>query len=182
MSDFSKSRELCAEHLKATYDNPPIWAIVEVVTFGKISRLFELVNRADQASVAKFYGIRSDYLAKYMHHMSVLRNRCAHHARMYDLSFWANPTETAPYSFSEFKEWRQIKKRKGVRTNPKHPIFYQFALVYRLLKGCPKNVFDRDEWRNRVCRLFGTVPVIPDFDLKGNMGIPSDCKESWLWV
>lgn len=81
------SRERFIRHLRDTYDEllPPIWASVEVMSLGQISRWFSsLRHAADRNAIAEPYGIDEVLLASFLHHISVVRNICAHHARFWD--------------------------------------------------------------------------------------------------
>lgn len=87
ISGVEESREPFIRHLRDTYDEllPPIWASVEVMSLGQVSRWFgHLRHAADRNAIAATYGIDEVLLASFMHHISVVRNICAHHARLWD--------------------------------------------------------------------------------------------------
>lgn len=87
ISGVEDSRERFIGHLRDTYDEilPPIWASVEVMSLGQISRWFaNLRHAADRNAIAEPYGIDEVLLASFLHHISVVRNICAHHARFWD--------------------------------------------------------------------------------------------------
>ena len=82
--DFKKSPERFAKHHIENYEHPPIWAVVEVMTFGQLSHWFKGFrdpNILDQ--IRAFHGIKHRRTFKRMiHSASVLRNICAHHGRL----------------------------------------------------------------------------------------------------
>lgn len=87
VSGVEDSRERFIRHLRDTYDEllPPIWASVEVMSLGQISRWFSnLRYAADRNAIAEPYGVDEVLLASFLHHISVVRNICAHHARFWD--------------------------------------------------------------------------------------------------
>lgn len=87
VSGVEDSRERFIRHLRQTYDEllPPIWASVEVMSLGQISRWFSnLRHAADRNAIAEPYGVDEVLLASFLHHISVVRNICAHHARFWD--------------------------------------------------------------------------------------------------
>ena len=182
LKEYSNSRETCAIHLQDKYDNPPIWSLVETVTFGKLSFLFKSLTRQMKKTISDGYGIDSRYFGEYLQHMTVLRNKCAHHARLYDISLFPPTRPGYTFSFSELKEWRKLKSKYKVNLNPKRPIFYQFALVYRMLKNCPAIYFNRDDWKTRVCKCLNALPQTPDENLRLKLGIPPRPNHSFLWV
>jgi len=82
-----QSREGFIQHLRKTYDEhlPPIWAVVEVLSLGQISRLFSnLHHKSDRQAIAIDYGVDESLMTSFLHHVSVIRNICAHHSRLWD--------------------------------------------------------------------------------------------------
>ena len=82
-----QSRERFIRHLRDRYDEllPPIWASVEVMSLGQISRWFShLRHAADRNAIAADYELDETLLGSFLHHASVVRNICAHHARLWD--------------------------------------------------------------------------------------------------
>lgn len=72
-------------HYKREYSGKyPIWVILEVVPIGKLSRMYELLNKDIQIHIANCYnGIHYKRLVGYLKSISYLRNKCAHHSRIY---------------------------------------------------------------------------------------------------
>lgn len=166
--EFDRSDELCARHFRANYNNPPLWALIEVVSFGSLVRFFKTMSKQDQNDVSTAYGMRGDALASYLHHVSVIRNMCAHHARLIDHRF--------SYAFRPLKEW------KGLAVQDTSAFFYQCALLYRLLAPTATSCFSRDDWRTRLCRHLDIVPVSSANDPHYRAAIPVDALASPLWV
>lgn len=82
-----QSREIFIKHLRSTYDEllPPIWAAVEVMSLGQISSWIDnLRHAADRNAIAEGYGLDEILLTSALHHISVVRNICAHHGRLWD--------------------------------------------------------------------------------------------------
>ena len=165
--EFNRSDEVCAKHFRNTYDDPPLWAIVEVVSFGALVRLYRISSKADQNNISSLYGFRGDILASYLQHLVVVRNLCAHHSRMYDRRF--------SYKFPMPLAWRSIH---GVDTAM---LFSQFALIYRMLAPTDSSVFDRDVWRSNLCKFLKKIPKNPICDHSQRAGIPSSPLKSPLW-
>ena len=78
--------------------------------------------------------------------------------------------------FAALPEW------KGLAVPKWRPFFYQCALVYRFLKPTEKFVFDRDGWKDRLCKLLGEIPQNPVFDAKARAAIPDKPANSPFWV
>lgn len=87
IGDVERSKEKFIRHLVANYDEilPPIWAAVEVMSLGQISRWFSnLRHAADRNAIAGDYKLDEALLASFLHHVSIVRNICAHHGRLWD--------------------------------------------------------------------------------------------------
>jgi len=82
-----QSREDFIQHLRKTYDEalPPVWAVVEVLSLGQISRLYaNLRYKHDRQIIAADYGVDESLMISFLHHVSVIRNLCAHHSRLWN--------------------------------------------------------------------------------------------------
>jgi len=85
-----KSREKFILHLRHKYDEdlPPLWATCELMTFGEFSKWFtHTQSSALRNQVARAYGLDEITLASFLHHLAVVRNYCAHHARLWNREF-----------------------------------------------------------------------------------------------
>lgn len=93
--EIDRSNEDFIKHYKSKYSNPdtpPAWMALEVISFGALSRLYELLNKDDnKKAVAKLLGLNKvDILENWMHALSNLRNCCAHHSRVWNRRFIVN--------------------------------------------------------------------------------------------
>lgn len=79
---------LIVKHHKAKYnDKMPLWVMVELLSFSDISKLYSCMYYSEQNAIANKLGISADTLINHLHCLSVLRNKCAHAARLYDTKF-----------------------------------------------------------------------------------------------
>ncbi len=65
----------------------PLWVLVNVLTFGKITTFYNLMKPDDKVAVAKKFRIAYIELHKYMNMCSLARNQCAHDERFYSIRF-----------------------------------------------------------------------------------------------
>jgi len=62
----------------------PVWVIIELFTFGMLSRFYADLHTKDQKTLAKkLFGLNPKILASWLHCCTDLRNNCAHHDRLY---------------------------------------------------------------------------------------------------
>ena len=167
---IADSKERCIVHFKNNYggDQVPLWALVEVETFGPMTKLYENAVAAIQYEIAKVYGIGAKPLRSYLQHLRVLRNFCAHHARLIGRKF---------YGYSPFADWPRAAMKTDTRK-----LFHQFLFAYRMLKDVPAICFDREAWKRRVCDVFMHAPQTPCCNLAALMGVPVDVENSPLWM
>lgn len=89
----SKDREVFIQHHITNYNEVvPIWAIVEVLTLGQLSKLFSnLSPRIRNMISLKRYGQSNfEYVESWLYVAANYRNVCAHRSRLYNRMFTAS--------------------------------------------------------------------------------------------
>ena len=170
-AEIVRSNEPYIQHFKTNYlaDEIPIWAAVEVCSFGTLTKLYSNLKKPYQQKIARVYSIKCDILDSYLHHLVVMRNCCAHHARLFDRKF---------FGYRPLNEWRNTQNAAlDTRT-----FFAQLLLVYRMLRSLPQICFDRKRWRKGVFRLLSAAPSCAVFDISRIMDIPPNFRKSKLWL
>lgn len=80
--------ELIVKHHNEAYKNMmPLWVIVELISFSNLSKYYNSLYKSDKEAICKSVSIDSKYLSNWLHCMSVLRNRCAHGNRLYNIRY-----------------------------------------------------------------------------------------------
>lgn len=73
------------EHHNENYDGKlPVWVLVEIASFGMISKLYSNLNDDDQKNIAKAFNVRPYYLKGWLRSFVEIRNICAHYGRLYN--------------------------------------------------------------------------------------------------
>ena len=127
MESFKKEKNyykdsLIVKHHKAKYDSKmPLWVIVELMSFSNTSKLYSSMYISEKEKIADAVGVSYATLENHLHCLAVLRNKCAHAARLYNTQF--NP----PARFTK----QFLKKYPEVKNNS------LFAYVLVLLKRLP---------------------------------------------
>lgn len=89
--EFTRSRDTFAEHYREKYTAPalpPVWMAADLMSFGLLSKfLSDLKRRSDRQAIAKPFGLDEKVLTSFAHHMSHVRNICAHHGRLWNRRF-----------------------------------------------------------------------------------------------
>lgn len=126
--DYYKD-SLIVKHHKTKYNSKmPLWVMVELMSFSNLSKLYSSMYISEQNKIAQAVGIGRETLENHLHCISVLRNKCAHAARLYNTEFYP------PVRFtSEF-----LRKNPEVRNNS------LFAYTLVLLKRLPEQKSKRN--------------------------------------
>jgi abortive infection bacteriophage resistance protein len=161
--EVSRSKEGFICHLQNTYDEdlPPIWAMVEVMSFGKISNWYNNTRCGqDRNAVAVSYGLDEKILTSLLHHLTIVRNFCAHHARLWNREFTVIPTLPKQEMLSLCK----TDTRK---------IYNTLTLILYLMNQISLG----HHWKKRLMDLLKhhNIDTV-------SMGFPSDWKVRPLWV
>lgn len=70
--------------LAKRYRNVPIWAAIEVVSFGRLSNMIEYFSDRDSVKAsAAVLSVQWDPFGSVIHSLSVLRNLCCHHGQIW---------------------------------------------------------------------------------------------------
>lgn len=77
-------------HYMTNHGYIPLWVLVNVLTFGKITNFYLNLKETDKINIAKNFNINYKELHKYMKILGLSRNKCAHDERFFDLKFRSN--------------------------------------------------------------------------------------------
>lgn len=89
-----RSRDEFIRHYSEKYEGfpkLPLWMCTEVFSFGALSKMLKYVKEPMCREVAKTYDIQPKVLESWVHSLSVLRNICAHHGRLWNRMFGVSP-------------------------------------------------------------------------------------------
>ncbi len=91
LEELEKNKnEQCVNHYTNTYTippQPPIWTLIEILSFGQCVRMTKYLKRPNKNKIAKTYGVDEKFLLNWMQSLSFLRNLCAHHSRLWNRNF-----------------------------------------------------------------------------------------------
>ena len=142
------------EHYYQTYsapEIPPAWIVFEILPFGCVSRIYENLKRPYRKAVAEKFGIEESILQSWFHALSVLRNSCAHHSRIWNRKY--------PF---------KIKKANAFPELDTAERFYCFALIIDILLS---RIVQTPTWTQR---LKETINEFSDVVNPVQMGFPVD--------
>lgn len=69
----------------------PFYALVEIFSFGTLSKFFKNLKNPDKKAIASTYQIAFPYLESWIESISYVRNICAHYGRLYNTKLTKKP-------------------------------------------------------------------------------------------
>ena len=167
--EIERSQEHFIKHYRKKYTNPtrpPAWMTLEVLSFGTLSKMFENLSRsAEKKAIAAHFGLDILVLESWLHHVSVLRNICAHHGRLWNREFSSMPI--LPKNAKN--TW--IQNDKLLRANKLYTSLC--CLRYLLNVISPKNNFK--------VKIDELLIAYPNINLKA-MDFQKNWKSEYLWL
>lgn len=172
-------------HLEARYDGTlPIWVLTEVLDFSDVSRLYDGLFAKDQWAIAEKLGIlvnddklspnqrtkvrKSHPLARWLEQMTVVRNTCAHHSRVWNRSF--APVSTAAV--------RTIDELRSLPLGQSERLYGALLVIGYFLQEVSPGSTWMSKVRNLIEDSFAKIPG----RVEGEMGFPEHWREEQLWA
>lgn len=166
--EVERSQEIFIEHYLDTYHEPPLpplWSACEVMSFGQLSRwVGNLKFRADRQAIASIYGLDERVFISFLHHLTTVRNLCAHHARLWNRRFTITmrlprPTASGSAPFNPAAD---------------RNLYNTLVMLGSLLRI----VSPGSSWAQRVRMLVSITPEVAP----SAMGFPSSWGSEPLWT
>jgi len=171
-SEYDRSKEVHIKHYKKKYgepDLPPLWAAVDIMTFGQFSHwLSNLKRKSVRAKIARPYGLDEEVLASFLHHLTVVRNICAHHGRLWNRSM------TVTFKLPRSKPAALIEAiDHGPDPNQAPRKLYNTLVMTAWFLDC---ISPDHHFRQRLCDLIDTHQIETSA-----MGFPEQWRNCGFW-
>ncbi|MBF0503338.1 MAG: Abi family protein [Candidatus Riflebacteria bacterium] len=161
--EVERSRETFVEHFRKTYTefpDLPIWAEVEIHSFGSFSRMFKGLNMSLQTDIARHLGIAGPVLASWLHTLVYIRNLCAHNARC-----WNRELAIKPAIPKKDTSWQMTAINQS-------RMYVIFRILMHFFSQSLFRSLDLTEWHQAIRQLQDTK-MIGDLELWPRMGFSS---------
>ncbi len=147
------------------YDVPPLppsWAMLEEVSLGAISRLYQGLSRdKDRKEIAEQFGLPQSVLESWLHTLTFIRNICAHHSRLWNRELSVSP------------KWPQILEPQFPAFNRRRFFALSVMLVYLV-----EHVGPDSDWVQKLHQLLARHQHVPHEP----MGFPADWQARLLAI
>lgn len=132
----------------------PIYALVEICSFGTLSKFYKNMQNEDKKNIAKTFGVGYTYYESWIEAIAYVRNICAHYGRLYNAKLTKRPTI--------YKQYSEV----GIRNDR---LFAVLLCMRCLLK-------EDDHWNQFVDDLDTLIQKYQNIDIE-TMGFTNDWKE-----
>lgn len=170
-SDVKRSKEDFIKHLTNKYDDllPPIWATVELMTMGQLSKMFSNIKtRKDRQSISRIYELDEKILTSFCEHLSLVRNTAAHHARLWNRDFSKTPILPRNGDDALVKSLFVLADTDR-RLRKLYNSFVLLAYLMNIICGAT-------HWKQKLIKLIHDHSIDPM-----KMGFPSDWETKPIW-
>lgn len=175
--DIEASHETFVTHYTSTYDEPflpPIWAVVETLTLGALSRWYASTkDNTARANVSNALGMPTvEIMESVLHCLTLIRNICAHHARL-----WNRKMTMQLPKIKRLKndiQTEDITDKKGnVQQQPRREIYNYLIVMMNIMK----TINPTTTWVKRLADLIKTTSI----EQQNAMGFPIDWQSKPIW-
>ena len=152
-----ESRDECIMWHLGQNKEIPFWVAVETWDFGQMSKYYAMLNGGMQAKIIKRFGLdNKQTLSKWLKCLNLLRNRCAHHSRIWNRK---HPAVQIPQSafFKDLKIEGNINER----------LYSAVCIIWYLVRM----IGPSSKWIRQVADHFDAKPNMPGCSYT-SMGIP----------
>jgi len=150
------SKEQFVKHFKKKYDDDypylPIWMVVELLSFGSVSKLFASFDEDLAGVLARPFAVHSKVLIAWLKSICYVRNLCAHHARV-----WNRVLGVMPKLPKKEDYWKGVSNKQ----------IFAIILIMNFLFS---RIDDQADWAIKLKGLLAKYAKIP----LGKMGFPDN--------
>jgi abortive infection bacteriophage resistance protein len=175
--ECKKSKELFAVHFFRTYTDPilPIWALVEILSFGKITNYYRQIKSIPiKNQISNIYGLDPNILTSWLTHLYYIRNTCAHHSRLWNKRLTVLPKPPPKHiSIELYSHWEFSPIVRAPDDHFNERRLYNSILVinFFLSSICPSN-----KWRSEISELILSYSIDAT-----RMGFPNGWELDPFW-
>lgn len=166
---YKNSNEMI-NHYIDKYKYVPLWVLVRVLSFGKISRFYSLMKPKEQNAISKKYRLRINEFRIILHNLTLIRNICAHDEKLYDIKMKNRIANNI------YHKKLKIKNKKG---NYQYGTRDLFSVVIIL-----KLLLEKEQFSNFYIEIINSIEILKkklttiNIDkVMNKMGFPKNYKK-----
>lgn len=166
---YKNSNKMITHYLD-NYKYIPLWVLVRVLSFGKISKFYSLMKPKEQNEISRKYNLRIKEFKVMLHNLTLIRNICAHDEKLYDIKMKNRIFNTI------YHKKLQIKNKNGNYQFATRDLF-SIVIILKMLLG--KEIFS--EFYSNIIKtiekLENQLSVIKIDKVFYKMGFPKNYRK-----
>jgi len=166
--ETERSREAFVKHFRTKYGDRhvhlPVWMAVEIMAFGTLLTFYRGSSNRVKQAVASAFGVPAKVFDSWLLTMSVIRNICAHHARLWNRELGVKPLIPRQKDYPEWHQPARVENRR-------------LFCVLTICQHCLRKLGLADDWAWRLKSLLQEYPDIP----RVAMGFPDAWQSGPIW-
>jgi len=161
-SETTRSKEIFVKEFYDKYDEEylPVWAMVEIVSFNTLSKIFANLKEPYRSEITKELKIKPLVFQGWLHTLTYIRNICAHHSRL-----WNKVLAIEPKIPKNQKVFNSLNNKK---------LFFVLNMIQFIFISIGDEEFD---FKSELKGLLNKYPIV---DIKA-MGFIEDWEELEIW-
>ncbi len=164
--ELSKTSSAVKHYMK-DYGYVPLWVLMEVVTFGTVSRFYFYMKQKDKQKISSVYKVSDDEMETILKNLSLVRNLCAHDERLYNFRL-KRPIKVMPVHRALAIPMRSGNPVCGGRD------LFSILISLKILRDQDDIVAIVDELTEIISQLTTHLKTIHINDVLYKMGFPSN--------
>jgi abortive infection bacteriophage resistance protein len=159
------------KHFTTRYDSTmPVWVATEFMTFGCLTYLYQLLGSREAKKIAGNLGVRDQrILYKWLKALNVLRNHCAHNARIWNRTT-IYPPQKPPVNLTP-------ERLHHLRAADPHRVYFLAAICAHLVITLSPD----SNWPRQFATRVGKFPAVHGMTLENTMGFVDGWAGLPLW-
>jgi abortive infection bacteriophage resistance protein len=165
LKEKTRSKEFFIKHFKKKYNSVdlPIWSVVEIISFGSLSKFFMILKEEEQNQVIQnIHGINKVVFYKWFHALSGVRNICAHHSRLWNRTLGVS--FEVPKGLESFENIKESKNK----------VFFALSVIEYLLTCIGEDEID---FKTKIKNLIKKYPKVK----LESMGFIENWQQNPIW-
>ena len=155
---LSRNREDCIVWHRESNRQIPIWVAIEAWDFGTMSIYYELIKSTYKIRISRKFELENpNILSGWLKELNTLRNRCAHHTRIWNQKT-SNPIKSGGIPFLEEVLREELSKER---------LFGLICVIWHMLSKIAPN----STWLKKVIETMSSMPILPSCGFS-TMGFP----------
>jgi abortive infection bacteriophage resistance protein len=149
-SETSRSKEIFVNEYFKKYDERrlPIWAMVEIISFNTLSKIFANLKEKYRKEILKELDVKPLVFENWLHTLTYVRNICAHHSRLWNKTLAIEP--------------KKPKNQKVFELLNSKKIFYVISMILFMLEKIDDEELN---FKNEIKKLTLKYPNVNLFSM-----------------